>query len=190
MTSMLLFLIQIICTLFCAALLLRAWFYFLRIPAFNPLVANVMQLSNWLVLPLKKLFPDTRRIDLASLMGAYIVCAVQLILMLLLVMGMQIKPLLIYIPLEALITLAKNALNLLFWLTLIYALMSWLNPLSPAMTLFGALLEPLLTPIRSLPVLNRMQSIDLSPMVLVILCQFLLIGLRNVSSPIFSLLMV
>lgn len=189
MTSMLLFLIQIIGTLFCAALLLGAWFYWLRIPAFNPLVANVTQLTNWLVVPLRKIFPGSRRLDTASLVAAYLTCAVQLLLMLLLIMGGQIKPLLVYIPLEALLTLAKNILNLVFWLTLFYAIMSWINPLSPAMTLFRALLEPILTPIRNLPVLNRMQTIDLSPLVLIILCQFLLVGLRGVGSPMFKLMM-
>lgn len=188
MTSML-FLIQIICTLFCAALLLRAWFYWLRIPIFNPLVSNVTQLSNWLVLPLRKIIPSAKYIDTASLVAAYLTCAVQLLLMLLVIMGGQIKPLLIYIPLEALVILAKNILNLVFWLTLFYAIMSWINPLSPAMTLFRALLEPILTPIRKLPVLNRMQAIDLSPMVLIILCQFLLISLRSVGSPILKPLM-
>ncbi|MDO5666982.1 MAG: YggT family protein [Alcaligenaceae bacterium] len=189
MTSMLLFLIQIIGTLFCAALLLGAWFYWLRIPAFNPLVANVTQLTNWLVIPLRKIFPSSRRFDTASLVGAYLTCAAQLLLMLLLIMGTQVQALLIYIPLEALLTLAKNILNLVFWLTLFYAIMSWINPLSPAMTLFRALLEPILTPIRNLPVLNRMQTIDLSPMVLIILCQFLLVGLRGISSPMFNLMM-
>lgn len=189
MTSMLLFLIQIICTLFCAALILGAWFYWLRIPAFNPLVSNVTQLTNWLVLPLRKVFPSSRHFDTASLIAAYLTCAVQLLLMILLIMGSQTQALLIYIPLEALLTLAKNILNLVFWLTLFYAIMSWINPLSPAMTLFRALLEPILAPIRSLPILNKMQTIDLSPMVLIILCQVLLVGLKSVGSPVFRLMM-
>ena len=188
MTSMLLLLIQIICTLFCAALLLGAWFYWLRIPAFNPLVSNVTQLTNWLVVPLRKALPSTRYVDLGSLVAAYLTCAVQLLLTLLLIMGGQLGAVLIYVPLEALLVLAKNILNLVFWLTLFYAIMSWINPLSPAMTLFRALLEPVLAPIRSLPVLNKMQGIDLSPLVLVIICQILLVGIRIFSSPIFQYL--
>lgn len=188
MTSMLLFLIQIACTLFCAALLLCAWFYYLRIPAFNPLVSNVMQVSNWLVVPLRKVLPSSRRFDTGSLVAAYLTCAVQLFLMMLLLMGNQIAAVLIYIPLEALLLLLKNILNLIFWLTLFYAIMSWVNPLSPAMTLFRALLEPILTPIRSLPLLNRMQTIDLSPLVLIVICQFLLIGVKSAGSPMFQYL--
>ena len=188
MTSMLLFLIQIASTLFSAALLLGAWFYWLRIPAFNPLVANVTQLSNWLVLPLRKIFPSSRHFDTASLVAAYLTCAVQLLLMMTLIMGSQITAVLIYIPLEALLVLAKNILNLLFWLTLFYAIMSWINPLSPAMTLFRALLEPVLTPIRRLPLLNKVQAIDLSTLVLIIICQVLLVGLKSFGSPMFQFL--
>ena len=102
--------------------------------------------------------------------------------------GWELGAVLIYIPLEALLVLAKNILNLVFWLTLFYAIMSWVNPLSPAMTLFRALLEPVLAPIRSLPVLNKMQGIDLSPLVLVIICQILLVGIKSFSSPIFQYL--
>ena len=186
MTSMLLFLIQIVCTLFCAALILGAWFYWLRIPAFNPLVSNVTQLTNWLVVPIRRVLPSSRYVDIGSLVAAYLTCVVQLLLTLLLIMGGQLGAVLIYIPLEAVLVLAKNILNLVFWLTLFYAIMSWINPLSPAMTLFRALLEPILTPIRSLPVLNKMQGIDLSPLVLVIICQILLVGIRSFSSPIFQ----
>lgn len=188
MTSMLLFLIQIVCTLFCAALILGAWFYWLRIPAFNPLVSNVTQLTNWLVVPIRRILPSSRYVDIGSLVAAYLTCAVQLLLTLLLVMGAQLGAVLIYIPLEAVLVLAKNILNLVFWLTLFYAIMSWINPLSPAMTLFRALLEPILTPIRRLPVLNKMQGIDLSPLVLVIICQILLVGVRSFGSPIFQYL--
>ncbi|WP_432785427.1 hypothetical protein AAEX37_02265 [Oligella sp. MSHR50489EDL] len=187
--TMIVFLIQILGTLFCAALLLGAWFYWLRIPAFNPLVANVTQFTSWLVVPLRKLLPATRRLDTASLLAAYLTCVVQLLLVLLLLLGSQTQAVLSYIPLEALLVLAKNILNLLFWLTLFYAILSWINPMSPAITLFKALLEPILTPIRSLPLLNRMRSIDLSPMVVAIVCQVLLVGLREFDSPLFKLFM-
>ncbi|AVL70166.1 YggT family protein [Oligella urethralis] len=181
--TMILFLIQIIGTLFCAALLLGAWFYYLRIPAFNPLVANVTQFTSWLVVPLRKILPVTRRIDTASLLVAYITCVLQLLLALFIVLGSQAQALLSYLPFEGLLLLAKNALNLLFWLTLFYAILSWINPMSPAITLFKALLEPILTPIRNLPLLNRMQGIDLSPMVVAIVCQVLLAGLKGIESP-------
>ena len=112
--TMILFLIQIIGTLFCAALLLGAWFYYLRIPAFNPLVANVTQFTSWLVVPLRKILPVTRRIDTASLLAAYITCVLQLLLALFIVLGSQAQALLSYLPFEGLLLLAKNALNLLF----------------------------------------------------------------------------
>lgn len=185
MNHMLLYLIQIICTLFTAALLLGAWFYWLRIPAFNPLVANVMQITNWLVVPLRNLIPSSRRIDTASFVAAYLTAVVQLALIVLVTQG-NLSLFAIHIPLEAVFVLAKHIANLIFWLTLIYAIMSWINPMAPAMTLFRALLEPILTPIRNLPLLNQMRGIDFSPLVLIVITQLVLIAINGMGSLLFK----
>ncbi|MNT10349.1 YGGT family protein [compost metagenome] len=64
------------------------------------------------------------------------------------------------------------------WLTLIQAVLSWVNPMAPMMPLLQSLTAPLLDPIRR--VLPR-TSIDFSPLVLLIAAQILLMVLARLS---------
>ena len=73
---------------------------------------------------------------------------------------------------------AKWALNLVVWLTLIQAVLSWVNPMAPMMPLLQALTAPLLDPVRRL--LPR-TSIDFSPLVLLIVAQIVLMVLARLS---------
>jgi YggT family protein len=72
----------------------------------------------------------------------------------------------------AVITVIKWALNLIIWMTILMALLSWLNPQSPAMPLLYQLTAPFLEPLRR--VLPRMGGIDLSPILLFVIVQVLL----------------
>jgi YggT family protein len=68
---------------------------------------------------------------------------------------------------ESLRQLLNWALTLVIWVTLIYVIISWVNPLAPVAPALSMLLRPLLAPIqRILPALG---GIDLSPMVLLII---------------------
>ena len=58
------------------------------------------------------------------------------------------------------------ALNVVVWLTIIYVVISWVNPHAPFAPAFDLLLRPLLTPIRR--ILPTIGGFDLSPMVLLI----------------------
>src|SRR3546814_10599987 len=68
-----------------------------------------------------------------------------------LVTGVQTCALPILLPAamgSALIMAIKWALNLVVWLTLIQAVLSWVNPTAPMMPLLQALTAPMLDPIR------------------------------------------
>jgi YggT family protein len=68
---------------------------------------------------------------------------------------------------ESVRQLLNWALSLVIWVTLIYVIISWVNPLAPVAPALSMLLRPLLSPIqRILPALG---GIDLSPMVLLII---------------------
>src|SRR5471032_510959 len=144
------FLLNTIFTLFGAALLLRAWMQVVRMPPYNPVSNAVMQATNWLVLPLRKILPVlVAGVDPAGLV-----------------------PMLPTLLLVAVITVVKWALNLIIWMTILMALLSWLNPQSPAMPLLYQLTAPFLEPLRL--VLPRMGGIDLSPILLFVIVQVLL----------------
>jgi len=70
------------------------------------------------------------------------------------------------------IELVKMALWLIMGLTLVRAVLSWVNPYSPISPVIYPLTEPLLAPFRRLLPASQ---IDFSPLVLFILCQFLLV---------------
>ncbi|AME24172.1 MULTISPECIES: YggT family protein [Burkholderiaceae] len=168
------FVLNTVFTLFGAALLLRAWMQFVRMPPYNPVSNAVMQATNWLVLPLRKILPATKSVDLASIIAAFIAAFVFLILMVLLA-GIDPAGIPVLLPtllLVAVITVVKWALNLIIWMTILMALLSWLNPQSPAMPLLYQLTAPFLEPLRR--ILPRMGGIDLSPILLFVIVQVLL----------------
>lgn len=165
--------IGLIFNLFCFVVLLRAWMFAVRIPAFTPALHTIYKLTNWLVLPLQKVFQPHGKIDTASVVAAYLVCLVQIILLLFVLLGNYALHMLLSALLMAVLMLASNILDLIFWMTIIYAVMSWVSPTSPQMMLMRSLLEPLLAPVRKLPFMNKLRGIDLSPLVVIIVSKLL-----------------
>jgi YggT family protein len=165
------FLLNTVFTLFGAALLLRAWMQVVRMPPYNPVSNAVLQATNWLVLPLRHVFRGTRGIDWASVAAAVLAALVYVVLMVALagVDPLGLAPVLVIV---ALLTVVKWALNLLIWLTILMALLSWLNPRSPAMPLLYQLTAPFLNPLRR--ILPQFGGIDLSPILLFVIVQILL----------------
>jgi YggT family protein len=165
------FLLSTIFTLFGAALLLRAWLQFVRVPAYNPVSHAVQQVTNWLVLPLRRIIPGLRGIDWASVVAALIAAVVYVLLMVWLA-GVDPFGALPTLVVVALLTVVKWALNLLIWLTILMALLSWLNPHSPAMPVLFQLTAPFLNPLRR--ILPQFGGLDLSPILLFVIVQVLL----------------
>jgi YggT family protein len=171
------FLLNTLFTLFGAALLLRAWMQVVRMPPYNPVSNAVMQATNWIVLPLRKLLP-AGKIDWASILAAFIASLVYVVLMVVLagVDPMLMVPMLLLV---AVLTVIKWALNLIIWMTILMALLSWLNPQSPAMPLLYQITAPFLDPLRR--ILPRLGGIDLSPILLFVIVQVLLMVVTRVA---------
>lgn len=165
------FLLNTIFTLFGAVLLLRAWLHVVKLTPYNPVSQGVYQATNWLILPLRRVIPAARGIDWTSLFAAWLTAIVFIVLMVVVSGGDPT----VLIPLGfivALLTMVKWALNLMIWLTLIMALLSWINPRSPAMAILLQLTAPFLNPLRR--VLPTLGGVDLSPLVLFIVVEVLL----------------
>jgi YggT family protein len=172
------FLLNTVFTLFGAALLLRAWMLAVRMPPYNPVANAVMQATNWLVLPLRHAFKTARGIDWASLVGALLAALIYVALMVF-VSGVDPLGLAPVIAIVAVLTVIKWALNLLIWLTILMALLSWLNPRSPAMPILYQLTAPFLDPLRR--ILPNFGGIDLSPILLFVIVQVLLMVVTRVA---------
>jgi YggT family protein len=165
------FLLNTVFTLFGAALLVRAWMQYVRVPPYNPVTHAIQQVTNWLVLPLRHVIPGVRGIDWASVVAALIASVVYVLLMVWLA-GVDPLGLLPTLLIVAVLTLVKWALNLLIWLTILMALLSWLNPRSGAMPVLYQLTAPFLNPLRR--ILPNFGGLDLSPILLFVIVQVLL----------------
>ena len=173
------FLLDIVFTLFGAALILRAWMHAVRLHPLNPMARGIQKASDWLILPLRKIIPATGAIDWTSLVALWLAALIYLVLAWLIGAGALVPPALLpSFAAGALLMAVKWALNLIVWMTLAQAVLSWVNPLSPLMPILHTLTRPLLDPIRQ--ILPHMGSIDFSPLVLLVIAQVLLMVLTRV----------
>ena len=157
------FLLEILGSLLVALLLLRVWMRYIGMPSRNPVAQFTYAMTNWLVAPLSRLFPVRARIDWSSLVTALVVT---LLIAVLMRAGVGM-PLPWDIALLAAVRhLVIWGLNVIVWVTIIYVVISWVNPHAPFAPAFELLLRPLLAPIRR--VVPTVGGFDLSPMVLLI----------------------
>ena len=179
------FLLTIAATLMGSALILRAWTHAARLHPFNPYSQLIVRATNWLVTPIRKVIPPSGRIDWASLLAAWLVALVYLILSWVVSTGSLPSPNSIFPALiSALLTVARWLFTLVLWMTLLQAILSWVNPMAPIMPLLQTLTAPLLDPIRR--ILPNTGGFDFSPLVLLILAQIALMVLQRIAFSLFA----
>jgi YggT family protein len=167
------FILESVLSLAVFAFLLRFLLPLVRADFRNPLSQAVLSLTNWLVIPLRRILPPIGRMDTASLVALVAVQFLATFLMFRLRVGvlMPFAPLVV----AALTTLAISTIRLFQVLIFVYALLSFIAPgtYSPVVGLLSSLCEPLLRPLRRvLPVIG---GLDFSPLVALIGLQALLI---------------
>ena len=70
------FLLDVITGLFGGACLLRLYMQYHRVPFGNPLGRFIFAITDWIVLPLRRIVPSFRRWDLASAIAAWLLVMV------------------------------------------------------------------------------------------------------------------
>jgi YggT family protein len=163
------FLISTLFDLFLMVVLLRFWLQWAKADFYNPMSQFVVKATSFAVNPLRKIIPGLGGLDLASLLLAFIVAAAKTsTLMWLIYSSWAIQPVLI----QALITVLKAGLKLVFWVLIIRAILSWVSQgYNPIEAVLQQLTEPMLKPIRK--ILPPLGGLDLSVLVLIIGIQFL-----------------
>ena len=187
LTRILAFLLETIFFLLIGAALLRAWMNWTRVNMSAQPGGFVMALSDWLVKPLRRALPSVwrkSRVDWASLVAAALLALAYALLSVLLfglLMGgmssIGLAPSeLLSLLLFALKTLIRIALQTTMILLIGFAILSWIQPGSPAYSLLGRLTEPLLSPLRR--VIPSIGGVDLSALALILILQIglMLIG--------------
>lgn len=170
------FLIDTLAGLAALVCLLRLLLQLSRADFRNPVARSLLQLSDPLVLPLRRLVPPLGRVDSASALAVLLVLAAKLLLLQWLGAGPTASalPLLLLLLQDA----VQLVLHTYLWGIMLHALLSMLAPdsHSPAQSLLYSLCEPILRPIRQrIPALN---GLDLSPLWAVLVIQALLLLVR------------
>lgn len=165
------------------ALILRAWTHAVRLHPFNPYSQAIIRLTNWFVQPIRRLVPPGSLIDWPTLLACWLTALAYLLLSWIVLTG-YLPPMSLLasaLPAAAL-TVLEWIFNVVLWLTLIQAVLSWVNPMAPIMPVVQTMTAPLLNPIRR--ILPNLGGIDFSPLVLLILAQ---IGMMVLQRLVYSL---
>ena len=158
------FLLDVAVGLLGGACLLRLYMQWQRVPFGNPVGRFVFALTDWLVLPLRRVLPPMGRLDTASLVGAFVLELAQYAVLWLLGVGT-----LAMLQLLAIFGLARLVISGLTGLVIVYAVLSWVQSDSPLVDIIGRLCAPLLRPFRRM--IPLVGGIDLSPLALLVVLQ-------------------
>jgi YggT family protein len=166
------FLLEVVAGLLGSACLLRMYMQLQRIPFGNPIGNLVFALTDWLVLPLRRVVPAAGRWDLASLVGALLLKLAQYGVLWLMTGGS-----LVVVPVMAVFGVIGLVIYGFTGLLIVYAILSWVQAHSVLYDVIGRLVAPLLRPLRRMvPLVGGM---DLTPLILLVLLQVASIVLQH-----------
>ncbi len=173
MSEAILFLFDVVLQPFAAILLLRFHLQWLRAPLHNPVGEFVMVFTNFIVLRARRYVPSAWGLDSATLLLAWLVEMLYLTGSL----WAQGYPFhgypLLGMALLGAVKLLKISLYLLMGAVFAQAILSWTNPHTPVASVLDAVTRRFLQPLRR--IVPMVGSMDLSPMLLFILCQLTVI---------------
>lgn len=160
------FIINTLAHLYILVLLLRLLLPWLNGDFRNPLVQAILKLTSPVVVPVRRLVPPIGRMDTATLIIAFAVQYLT-ILVILLIKGMTAS--ILPITLTALVDLVMITIRLFVFAILIRIILSWISPgtYNPATAIITTLTEPLLRPLQR--IIPPIGGLDLSPLFAMIL---------------------
>ena len=160
------------------ALLLRFYMQAFRVSFRNQVGAFVVQLTNWLVMPLRRLLPGLFGLDLSCLLPAYLLQVLLLFAVFSLRGGFELTvggDVFALILWKAVLATLRISVYLLIGALIVQAVLSWVSAYSPLAQPLDQLTRPFLDPIRR--IVPPIAAIDLSPLVAILLAQLVLIFL-------------
>ncbi len=165
------------------AALLRFYMQWRRIPFRNPLGSFVCAITDWLVLPLRRVLKGALGLDWASLAAAMMfewgLAALFDVVSARFALFTSSAALTAWIVGGG-FGLLTTAINMMIFITIIAAVLSWMRADNPLGDVLDALAAPWLRPIRRrLPMVG---GFDLSPLVLIVLLQIALVILARVQT--------
>jgi YggT family protein len=155
-------------------LLARFHFQWLRVPFRNPMGEFVLALTNWVVLPARRVIPGLVGLDPATLLLAWAFQGFGLWAQAAIVGA---EPSAVAIVAVAAVDLLRYSVYILVFAVFVQVAISWINPDAPLGPLFDMVTRPFLRPLRRyVPPVGR---VDLSPLVLLLVLYILLIPIAH-----------
>jgi YggT family protein len=130
------------------AFLLRFLFQLVRADFRDPMADAVVRVTNWLILPLRRILPPVGKIDTATVVAVIVIAAIRTAVLLALTGG-GLGDVVVFLRIT-LIDLVDLTLRVYLFALLLYWLTSFVSPggYAPGVRLLGQLCEPILKPVR------------------------------------------
>jgi len=174
-------LLEVAAGLLTGVCLLRLYMQHQRIPmsarSGNPMGPFMFAVTDWLVLPLRRVLPALGRWDTASLMAAFLAQLALFGVQWLMLGGGAGWASVVVLALFGVVRMAISALT---GLVIVYAVLSWVQTRSYLSDLLDRLIAPALTPIRR--IIPLVGGVDLSPLALLLLLQIAAIVLGELQA--------
>jgi YggT family protein len=175
LSNALLFLIKTVLDLLTLAFLLRFYFQLLKVPFQNQAAQMIVTLTNFAVKPVRKIIPSLGKLDISTLLLAYLCQLLLTVFTLLLsdyplfIVGNGIWLKIFAIGFLGIITIS---IAIFLYAVLIQAVLSWINPYTPIAPVLNKLTSPILNFLRKF--IPAAGNIDLTPLAFIITAQLLL----------------
>lgn len=166
--SLLNLIIDTLATLFASLLLFRFWIQAVRVrPPFS-MSQFIFRMTDWMVLPLRRVLPGVGGYDWASLLAAVMTALASMAFQLGTRSAFAVEPWLLLTLLCLVQWVAYGFMGLI----ILQVIFSWVNPQAPLAPTVEGLTEPILRPVRRY--LPLIAGVDLSPMILFVVLRMLI----------------
>jgi len=175
LNNAILFLLQAVLGLLTFAFLLRFYFQLTKVSFQNQVAQMIVSLTNFAVKPLRRVIPSAFKLDLSTLLLAYITqlaltfCTLWLKGFPILIAGNNVW---LVISAVALVGVINISVSIFLYAVLIQAILSWVNPHTPIAPLLNSLTYPILKLLRRF--IPPAANFDLSPLAFILAAQLLL----------------
>jgi YggT family protein len=158
------------------AFLLRLLFQWVRANFRDPMADAIVRMTNWLILPLRRVLPPIGKIDTATVVSVLAVASLRTFAVLALA-GQGVGDVILFLRITV-VDLAEMVLKVYLFAMLLYALTSFVSPggYAPGVRLLSQLCEPILKPVRR--IIPPIGQIDFSVLWVSIAIGALLVLLR------------
>lgn len=184
-------------SLFVVVCALRAYLQVVRLHPQNPVSRVVFRMTDWIVMPIRRIVPGIGGFDWASLLAAVLLSLALVVAYYLLasaqllapgsseIRGSTIRPLGWLVAL-ACVWLMQWSVQLAVVLLIVSVLFSWFNPVHPLKPVLEMLVEPMLLPFRRLlaRLFGSNLGIDLSPIGAFLMLQITAALLAEIEAPV------